>query len=783
MKYDFQNLSFDDFEQLTCDLLQKSLGVQLESFRTGVDGGIDLRYAPSQGGALIIQCKRYKTDAVAQLIYRVRNEEKPKLEKLRPARYVLSTSCALSPANKKGLMDALAPYCQSTADIFGADDLNALLREYGEVERRHFKLWLGSTEVLRQVIHAGIFNYSAHEIDRLRNQISKYVIHDGFYRALNVLEEDHHCIIVGIPGVGKTTAARMLLAHHLREGYEVISVSGDIEEAWRVIHKYKEDAKTIIYYDDFLGQMVFEEKMAKNEDRRLLDLIEYCRTSKRTRFILTTRDYVLDQALTAYEPLGRSEKKLRRSSVRLDDYGSLVRARLFANHLQFSEVGAEVFQQLVENRKYVEIIEHRNFLPRVVEQICEQWIALPFEPKNFAESAIALLNNPVEVWKRPFAQLTIEARLLVYTLASLNGLSESEHLESAWRSVCGSFQVKIARSYAEVLKETEGSFTLAQAYESVLQSEGVGHMVGFINPSAREFAHYDLLDKSDFLEAVIDGAVAFTQLVFWMEGRQLISRSIASRNVRPFADVIERKASMLLDHKEPMLDYWHGGMKIKRAPQPKKIGLTNQLFSAFASMGRDDLILRFVERWVGHSLSEFSLQVRSSDLTWLPEVIEIVFKKIIESKKLQDDWYEQLKIFDWLDLPDDMQSLRYVWDAIARVYDLVRFDSEKFTHLRYVVVAKANEIGEWTEDFDSADQIADEAHELEMLMDEVGACEELAPCLNRLRDAEEKIRLAEETQEETPDISERYGAKKLSLVETRVDDIFWGLAQQARECS
>ena len=89
----------------------------------------------------------------------------------------------------------------------------------------------------------------------------------------------------------------------------------------------------------------------------------------------------------------------------------------------------------------------------------------------------------------------------------------------------------------------------------------------------------------------------------------------------------------------------------------------------------------------------------------------------------------------------------------------------------------------WTEDFDGADQIADEAHELEMLMDEVGACEELAPCLNRLRDAEEKIRLAEEMQEETPDISERYGAKKLSLVETRVDDIFWGLAQQARECS
>ena len=52
--------------------------------------------------------------------------------------------------------------------------------------------------------------------------------------------------------------------------------------------------------------------------------------------------------------------------------------------------------------------------------------------------------------------------------------------------------------------------------------------------------------------------------------------------------------------------------------------------------------------------------------------------------------------------------------------------------------------------------------------------------LSRLRDAEEKIRLAEETREETPDISERYGEKKLSLVETRVDDIFGGWRNRLR---
>ena len=41
--YDFQNLSFDDFERLCADLMQVRIGVPLESFRVGRDGGIDLR--------------------------------------------------------------------------------------------------------------------------------------------------------------------------------------------------------------------------------------------------------------------------------------------------------------------------------------------------------------------------------------------------------------------------------------------------------------------------------------------------------------------------------------------------------------------------------------------------------------------------------------------------------------------------------------------------------------------------------------------------------------------
>ena len=58
--YDFLNLSPPEFEDLTKDILQKHLDITLESFTSGRDKGIDLRYSLSPKDNLIIQCKRYK---------------------------------------------------------------------------------------------------------------------------------------------------------------------------------------------------------------------------------------------------------------------------------------------------------------------------------------------------------------------------------------------------------------------------------------------------------------------------------------------------------------------------------------------------------------------------------------------------------------------------------------------------------------------------------------------------------------------------------------------------
>ena len=77
--YDFRSLSPHDFELLCRDLLQKHLGVRLESFTTGRDSGIDFRYRGA-GENLIVQCKHYAESGYDALSTRcTRNPPTPSL--------------------------------------------------------------------------------------------------------------------------------------------------------------------------------------------------------------------------------------------------------------------------------------------------------------------------------------------------------------------------------------------------------------------------------------------------------------------------------------------------------------------------------------------------------------------------------------------------------------------------------------------------------------------------------------------------------------------------------
>jgi len=294
--YDFKALSPNDFEILVRDLLQAEWGVRLESFRSGRDKGIDLRFAQTRPNQWVVQCKQFAESPFSALVRAVRAEV-PKIDKLAPARYVLVTAVRMTPERKEKLTKLIGTYCKGTQDILGCEDLNNLLGRHREVERDHFKLWLSRTSVLQRVLHSGLFGESQAALDRAKTRFRTYVHNSSYRRALKILQKHRVCIIAGPPGIGKTTLADILLVRHAVWRYSTLAVSSDIRDARNGLVPGQ---KTLVYYDDFLRKTALVPKLAKNEDRRLVDFIEDVRKSNNMRLILTTREYILEQAKTQY---------------------------------------------------------------------------------------------------------------------------------------------------------------------------------------------------------------------------------------------------------------------------------------------------------------------------------------------------------------------------------------------------------------------------------------------------------------------------------------------------
>jgi hypothetical protein len=127
MSYDFASLSPADFEDLVRDLVNRELGVRFEAFAPGPDGGIDGRHATSSG-AIILQAKHYAGSAYTVLRSKMKRE-RTAIDRLVPARYILSTSRPLTPRNKTQLAAIIGPSLKSEADILGPGDLNTLIRK------------------------------------------------------------------------------------------------------------------------------------------------------------------------------------------------------------------------------------------------------------------------------------------------------------------------------------------------------------------------------------------------------------------------------------------------------------------------------------------------------------------------------------------------------------------------------------------------------------------------------------------------------------------------------
>lgn len=154
MNYDFSSLSHNDFENLARDLIGREIGVRFEAFPEGPDDGMDGRHAAAEG-SVVLQAKHYHRSGFSRLKSKMA-QERVSIDRLQAKRYILATSTPLTPGNKTALAGTIGPSLQTPGDIFGPDDLNALLRKHPDIEKAHHKLWAQSTTVLEAIVSGAV---------------------------------------------------------------------------------------------------------------------------------------------------------------------------------------------------------------------------------------------------------------------------------------------------------------------------------------------------------------------------------------------------------------------------------------------------------------------------------------------------------------------------------------------------------------------------------------------------------------------------------------------------
>lgn len=439
--YDLHILQPSEFEEITRDLLQKEWNCFIESFTSGRDGGIDLRCASEKGGKVIIQAKRYKD--YKSLLINLKGEV-DKVHRLNPERYYVSTSVGLTPANKEEIKQLFTPYIIDVADIFGNDDLNNLLGRHCDVEKQYYKLWLTSTNVLNNIIHKAPVLWSDFELEDIKANISTYVMNDSFYSAKKILSHHNYVIISGIPGIGKTTLARMLIYDYLANGFEeFINISGDIDTAAKL---YKHDKKQVFFFDDFLGASVFEDG-GTGFAQKLLTFIRQIKTNKSKAFILTTREYILAEARTHYEKMRTENIEMAKCILDVGAYTRTVKAKILYNHIANAQLPQEYIAQFLKNQNYNLIINHHNYNPRIIETYIDKGLWELTDPANFMSRFKNLLSNPFLVWEIAFEKLPNECKYALLLLVTMGELVTLEDWEMAYNYFCQNVTTEITLSY------------------------------------------------------------------------------------------------------------------------------------------------------------------------------------------------------------------------------------------------------------------------------------------------------------------------------------------------
>lgn len=526
MNYDFSTLNDKDLEELALDLLNAELNLSLQNFKVGKDGGIDLRYSsPENNNEIVVQVKHYLKSGEAKLIKEFKEKELPKVKNFTPKRYIIVTSIGLSKFQKDDLKETFVPYIQSSNDIYAKDDLNTLLRKFKDVEKKHFKLWFSSTEILNGIFNNAIEGRSKSYLQQIRMKVPLYVLTENFDVANKTLEKEKLLVITGMPGIGKTTLADILLLERARQNHKTYIIN-NIRDAEDVI-SINEDEKQVFYFDDFLGDVYYEILTGSQNESEISQFINRIVIAPNKYLILSTRTVILEQARNKSEKIKRARIDVAKYEIKLSDYSKYEKAKILYNHLFFRMVKQEFIKEILNDKFYNKIINHKNYTPRLIEFFTDNFRLSTLEPNLYRSFVIHNLDHPEEVWRDSINnQISYLDKCFLYTLFSFRNttyvpdLRRSFDKRLAFEIQNNNQQIKINQC-DESIKNLLNGFI----YVNMTNVDHRFEYVRFINPSISDFLLNDLKINEKEKEAILHSIIFIEQLEIFDKSKTEINLS------------------------------------------------------------------------------------------------------------------------------------------------------------------------------------------------------------------------------------------------------------------
>jgi hypothetical protein len=509
-------LSDYEFELLVADLLTARDGRTFSTFPRGADGGIDVRSRLDTGWH-IVQCKHYWQSDVPRVV-RAAAKELNHLKAIKPAEYTFVTSRRLTATAKDKVVAAAAPFIRGPENVLAEQDLLALLRRFPEVERQHVKLWLGSGAQLERLLQNETYERTAGLLEVLMQTLPRYVQTKAFWNAKTILDEHRVVIVAGPPGVGKTTVANLLMLDYAERGFRPYVIQADPAEGFSLL---KDDEPQVLFFDDFLGRVSLFDSV-KDDPRDLTNLIQRIRGREETRLILSTREYIYQQAQQSREELQWHRLEAEKYSLTLESYSRTERALIFYNHLSTSpDVPRAAKNQLLEDGAYFRVIDHSGYNPRLIEWMTglSGQVLNAAQLSNYPRYCVGVLDHPEQLWSFAFDQgISYGAQLILYALAGLPTVCRLRDLESSasaiWRAAG---QQAGHRRITDAVRELHDSFIRSTRARTDGDPDTA---IQVLNPSLIDFLQRRLVDDSESISALLSGAPFFDQ-VRWAIDRLL----------------------------------------------------------------------------------------------------------------------------------------------------------------------------------------------------------------------------------------------------------------------